>query len=64
MTICQQVFIITSYKEMTEIGKRHGATWYSSGAVSKKGHPHHPLYLKKDSPLDLFDIENYLQHCV
>ncbi len=57
-------YLKTCLKEMTEIGKRHGATWYSSGAVSKKGHPHHPLYLKKDSPLDLFDIENYLQHCV
>lgn len=47
-------------RDMVEISKKYGARWYSSGAVSKKGHPHHPLYLKKDSPLDVFDMEGYL----
>lgn len=51
-------------KEMVEIGKEFDATWYSSGAISKKGHPHHPLYLRKDSGLDLFDIEGYLKNCI
>lgn len=44
---------------MAEIGKRYGALWYSAGKISKKGHPHHPLYLRKDSSLDLFDIDKY-----
>lgn len=44
---------------MAEIGKRYNASWYTAGAISKKGHPHHPLYLKKDSVLDLFDIDKY-----
>lgn len=44
---------------MVEIGKRYGACWYSAGKISKKGHPHHPLYLRKDSPLDLFDVDKY-----
>lgn len=47
-------------RDMVEIGKTYGAVWYSSGAISKKGHPHHPLYLRKDSPLDVFDMEKYL----
>ena len=45
---------------MAEIGKRYGATWFTAGKISAKGHPHHPLYLKKDSPLDLFDIDKYI----
>lgn len=45
---------------MAEIGKRYNAKWYSAGKISVKGHPHHPLYLKKDSKLDSFDIDNYL----
>lgn len=53
-------YLKTCLREMVEIGKRHGAVWYSSGKISKKGHPHHPLYLKKDSPLDYFDMESYL----
>ena len=44
---------------MAEIGKRYGARWYTAGKISRKGHPHHPLYLKKDSPLDSFDIDTY-----
>ena len=44
---------------MAEIGKRYNALWYTAGKISKKGHPHHPLYLKKDSSLDGFDIGKY-----
>ena len=49
-------------KDMITRGERFGAKWYTAGARSKaKGHPHHPLYLKKDSPTELFeDILNYL----
>jgi len=47
--------------DMAAIGKRYGAAWYTAGKRSKAGHPHHPLYLKKDSPLDPFeDLESYL----
>lgn len=38
-----------------------GATWYRCEAISKKGHPHHPLYLRKDAPLQPFDISAYLR---
>lgn len=44
---------------MAEIGKRYGASWYTAGKISVKGHPHHPLYLKKDTVLDAFDIDRY-----
>lgn len=47
-------------RDMVDISLEYKADWYSSGAISKKGHPHHPLYLKKDSGLDIFDMENYL----
>lgn len=46
--------------DMVAIGDEFGASWYSAGKRSIKGHPHHPLYLKKDSPLDVFDMEGYL----
>lgn len=47
-------------REMVDISMKYQSKWYSSGAISKKGHPHHPLYLKKDSGLDEFDMERYL----
>ena len=47
-------------RDMIAIGQTHGAAWYTAGKRSKKGHPHHPLYLRKDSGLDPFDVEEYL----
>ena len=47
-------------QDMVEIGKAHNASWYCAGAVSKKGHPHHPLYLRKDEKLRPFDVTAYL----
>ena len=41
-------------------GEERGAKWYCAGAVSKKGHPHHPLYLRKDEKLRPFDVKAYL----
>ena len=47
-------------RDMIAIGKEYGATWLCAGKVSQKGHPHHPLYLRKDERLRSFDVEGYL----
>ncbi len=47
-------------RDMLDIGRKYGAQWYSAGAITKKGHPHHPLYLRKDEKLRPFDVEHYL----
>ena len=47
-------------KDMLDLGERYHAQWYCAGAVSKKGHPHHPLYLRKDEKIKPFDISSYL----
>ena len=49
-------------RDMIHIGAARHAVWYSAGKRSKKGHPHHPLYLRKDSPLEPFDVGAYLDH--
>ena len=48
-------------RDMLEVGQSYGANWYCAGAVSKKGHPHHPLYLRKDEKLKPFDVAAYLE---
>ena len=48
-------------QDMVSLGQQYGASWYCAGAVSKKGHPHHPLYLRKDEKIKPFDIGQYLQ---
>ena len=47
-------------RDMIAIGTARGARWFSAGKKSKKGHPHHPLYLRKDSLLEPFDVEGYI----
>ena len=53
-------YLSACVRDMVAVGQEFGAQWYHAGAVSKKGHPHHPLYLRKDEPLKPFDIEGYL----
>jgi len=48
-------------RDMLEVGNACGAAWYCAGKVSKKGHPHHPLYLRKDEKIRPFDVEAYLE---
>ena len=48
-------------RDMLDIGKEYDARWYCAGAITKKGHPHHPLYLRKDEPLKPFQVETYLE---
>ena len=46
--------------DMVKTAQSFGTNWYCAGACSKKGHPHHPLYLRKDEKLRTFDIEGYI----
>ena len=48
--------------DMVSLGRKYGAKWLCAGKCSKKGHPHHPLYLRRDERTLDFDIEGYLKH--
>lgn len=51
-------------RDMLRSGEEFGARWYCAGAITKKGHPHHPLYLRKDETLRPFDIKAYLEKLI
>ena len=57
----KRAYLSDCVADMLAIGQEYGAKWYCAGAVTKKGHPHHPLYLRKDEKLKPFDVESYLQ---
>ena len=54
-------YLPTCLLDVLKAGEEAGAVWYCAGTVSKKGHPHHPLYLRKDEKLRPFDIKSYLE---
>ena len=53
-------YLADCVRDMVAVGQEYGANWCCAGAISKKGHPHHPLYLSKDEKIKPFDIEQYL----
>ena len=53
-------YLADCVRDMVEAGQEYRASWYCAGAVTKKGHPHHPLYLRKDEKIKPFDVEAYL----
>lgn len=58
--ITRRPYLIDCVRDMVEIAAGHGACWYTAGARSKQGgHPHHPLYLRRDSRLERFDAQAY-----
>ena len=48
-------------RDMVALGRRYDARWLCAGKRSAKGHPHHPLDLRKDEKTVEFDVEQYLE---
>ena len=54
-------YLKTCVKDMIAAGEAFGARWVCAGKCSKKGHPHHPLYLRKDEVIRPFPVVEYLE---
>lgn len=57
----KRAYLADCVRDMVEVGQQFGANWVCAGAITKKGHPHHPLYLRKDEKIKPFDITAYLE---
>ena len=58
--IMKRDYLMDCMRDFLADGKAVSAKWYTAGPLLKSGHPHHPLYLKRDTALLDFDIETYL----
>ena len=56
----KRAYLTGCVRDMVLAGQEYGADWYCAGAITKKGHPHHPLYLRKDEKLKPYDVVAYL----
>ena len=54
-------YLLDCLRDIYELSKNYDCLWVTIGDLSKDGHPHHPLYLKKDAEMKEFDIEGYLK---
>lgn len=53
-------YLLECMRDFVQDGQAVGARWYTAGPLLKSGHPHHPLYLKRDTALLDFDVQTYL----
>lgn len=53
-------YLFDCVRDFAALGQDAGAVWYTAGPPLKSGHPHHPLYLKRDTALLPFDLVSYL----
>ena len=53
-------YLMDCMRDFAADGQAVGARWFTAGPPLKSGHPHHPLYLRRDTPLLDFDILAYL----
>lgn len=58
--IKKRSYLADCVRDMIDAGREVNAQWLCAGKISKEGHPHHPLYLRKDEKTVPFDIETYL----
>ena len=56
----KRAYLPDCVRDMVAMGQEFGAQWVCAGKISKKGHPHHPLYLRKDEKIRPFEVNVYL----
>jgi hypothetical protein len=55
-------YLTNCLSDIHNLANKNSVNWFSIGKRSKKGHPHHPLYLNKDLRLDKFNMTSYLEN--
>ena len=51
-------------KDIYEVLDGQDCRFFTRGRISKAGHPHHPLYLRKTAPMDEFSLQEYLKEVI
>lgn len=60
--IAKRDYLKRCVSDMIKIAEEFDARFVKAGPVSKAGHPHHPLYLKSDTPVEDFEVKTYLNN--
>lgn len=51
-------------KDIYDLMKDYNLNWIHFNKLTKAGHPRHPLYLKADSEIFVFSIEDYIKRVI
>ena len=56
----KRIYLYQCMKDIHKVLDANSCRYYTRGNISKAGHPHHPLYLRKESTMDEFDMGEYV----
>ena len=59
--IKKRPYLMILLKSIIILPELRNCKWVTRGNLTKDGHPHHPLYVKKSVPFTPFDISRYVQ---
>lgn len=51
-------------RDIYDVLSSKNCSYFRRGRISKAGHPHHPLYLRKTAPSEDFDLEGYIRNVI
>lgn len=57
----KRTYLSRCLKDINEVLEANDCQYYTRGNISKAGHPHHPLYLRKESTMDAFNLSRYIE---
>jgi hypothetical protein len=58
--INKRKYLFDCLNDIYVLSQKYSCKWTTMGQITKKGHPHHPLYLNKNEILKEFDINTYI----
>lgn len=57
----KRTYLSRCLRDIYEVLADSECSFYTRGNISKAGHPHHPLYLRKESAMDSFELRKYIE---
>jgi len=57
--ICKRPYLIPLVRRIIVLSELQNCQWVSRGKSTKDGHPHHPLYVRKEARFETFDVGMY-----
>lgn len=59
--INKRAYLKSCLQDIVRLSDHAGVEWVNVGKRTKDGHPHHPLYLAQKSPIESFNIKEYIE---
>lgn len=56
----KRTYLANCLLNIYEVSNQYDCDWVTIGKKSKKGHPHHPLYLSSSEKPEAFNIDRYI----